>query len=373
MRTVPLLVGTLILAGTAAAQQPRPGTRVTVAPTPRAYSAWSSNGDDDTRAVLGISTTSSGERDTLGLLVNSVTSGSPAEKAGLEEGNRIVAINGANLKLATVDAGEQDMQGLMSRRLEREMRKVKAGDEVELKLYVGGQAKSVRVKTIAAEDLPGRSARLTTAERRDAQENRAVVGLNLNASGSRRDTLGALVVSVAQDGPAEKAGIYEGDRVAAVNGVSLRVAKDDAGDPMVANAKVSRFRREMEKVKPGDDVQLIVVSGGQSRTVRVKASTAKDTYKNERGTHFYFGNMGETGFMMPPMPPMPAMPVMPAMPPMPPMPAFGGQHFDFDSDSESEMDDAPMVIHLPPRGEIESRVRAKIAPVLMRLRERSIV
>src|SRR6185437_1738351 len=57
------------------------------------------NGEDSNRAVLGISTRSTGKRDTLGLLVESITSGSPAEKAGLEEGDRIASVNGVNLKL----------------------------------------------------------------------------------------------------------------------------------------------------------------------------------------------------------------------------------------------------------------------------------
>jgi hypothetical protein len=40
------------------------------------------------------------------------------------------------------------------RRLNRELEKVKAGDEVELRLTRGGQARTVRVKTVAQKDLP---------------------------------------------------------------------------------------------------------------------------------------------------------------------------------------------------------------------------
>ena len=42
--------------------------------------------------MLGVSTGSSGKRDTLGLFIESITEGSPADKAGLEEGNRIASI-----------------------------------------------------------------------------------------------------------------------------------------------------------------------------------------------------------------------------------------------------------------------------------------
>ena len=51
--------------------------------------------DDETRAVIGISTSNGSARDTLGVLVSSVHAGGPAEKAGIEEGNRIASISGA--------------------------------------------------------------------------------------------------------------------------------------------------------------------------------------------------------------------------------------------------------------------------------------
>ena len=58
----------------------------------RTYS-YDSRYDDRDRAAIGISTSSGGMRDTLGLLVSSVTAGGPADKAGIEEGNRLMSIN----------------------------------------------------------------------------------------------------------------------------------------------------------------------------------------------------------------------------------------------------------------------------------------
>ena len=54
--------------------------------------------DHRDRAFLGVSTGMSGVRDTLGLLITAITAGGPAEKAGLEEGNRIAAINRTSLR-----------------------------------------------------------------------------------------------------------------------------------------------------------------------------------------------------------------------------------------------------------------------------------
>ena len=276
---------------------------------------YSTDDDESDRAVLGVSTASNaGKRDTLGVMVQSVTAGGPAEKAGIEEGDRIAAINGVSLRLSPEDAGEPDMGGLMTHRLRREMEKVKPGATVELAVWSGGQTKTVRVATVAADSLSSRRVRLDRA----TMEERAVLGLNVSASGSRRDTLGALVSAVATDGPAEKAGIVEGDRIAAINGVDLRVAREDAGDAWASGVKLNRFQRELRKVKAGDAVELRVVTAGQPRTVRVTAVKAKDVYKQraDGGVRFRFGefadgmDFGEQGFTMP-MPPIPPMPPVP--------------------------------------------------------------
>lgn len=239
-------------------------------------------GDPD-RPMIGVSTRSSGQRDTLGLLVESVTRDGPADKAGIEEGDRLVSVNSVNLRLSPADAGEPDMEGIANRRLVRELQKLKAGDEVELRVYRDGNTRTVRVKTVAAEELNRSSfARTGTFSRLSA--DRAVLGLSLGGSGSRRDTSGVLVVGVANDGPAARAGIDEGDRVAAINGVDLRVAREDAGDGQATNARINRLHREMEKVKAGDEVELRVYSAGQVKTVRVEAAKASDV----QGEGFFF-------------------------------------------------------------------------------------
>ena len=287
--------------------------------------------DDGDRAMLGVSTTSDGRRDTLGLLISSITPGSPAEKAGLEEGNRIASINGVSLKLAREDAAESDMSGTMTRRLTREMRRVKVGDEVSLEIYAGGRARAVKVKTVAADDL-------SPMKREWAdEEERGVIGVSLSSSGSKRDTLGVFVSSVTEDGPAERAGVTEGDRIASINGVDLRTPKEDAGDGWVSSARVQRLQREVRKLKAGQTVDLSVVSGGRSRTVKVTLAKAKDL-RRDRNFGFSIGD-GDGFLAMPPMSPMPPGMLMAPMPPHAPgsprMHLFrGGDDFNFEFDGE---------------------------------------
>ena len=239
--------------------------------SPRAGQYSYSTSLDENRAVIGVSTSAGSSRDTLGVLVASVTPGGPAEKAGIEEGNRIASVNGVNLKLAPVDVGDWDMANAMTRRLTRELGKLKPGDEAELRVYGGGQTRTIRVKTVASDSLY-RSTRLTRADR----DERAALGVSLG-SGSKRDTLGVLIMGLDDDGPAAKAGLEEGNRIAAINGVDLRVSQDDAGDEFISSAKVARLQRELEKVKAGDEVTLRIYAGaGRMRDVRVKTVAASD-------------------------------------------------------------------------------------------------
>jgi len=121
---------------------------------------------------------------------------------------------------------------------------------------------------------------------------------------------------VVDSSPAARAGLEEGNRIAAINGVNLRVAHEDADDPGVGSAKAQRLHREVSQLKVGDNVTLRVYANGQWRDVTMKVARAGDLPKSRRMT--YFGDM-----MMPPMPAMPAMPSMPSMPVLPPTPPTG--------------------------------------------------
>lgn len=259
----------------------------TIRPRAGGGQAYTLTTRDDDRPRIGVATGPGGKRDTLGLLVTDVTRGGPAEKAGIEEGDRLVSVNGVNLRLSAVDLEDDEMLGLGTRRLVRELGKVKAGDEVDLRVYREGQTRSVKVRTVTAEELSPQ--RVTVTSMRRESDERASLGIGMGMSGSRRDTLGVLIASVVDDGPADKVKVEEGDRIAAINGVDLRVSAPDAGDWSVSSSRMRRLTREMEKVKAGDEVELRLVRGGQARTVRVKTVAAKDLPGGNRMS-FFFGD-----------------------------------------------------------------------------------
>src|SRR5436309_1603479 len=95
------------------------------------------------RAVIGLGTTSAAtSRDTIGILVRSVDEGSPAEKAGIEEGSRIASINGVDVRGTNQRDSNDDFFNFRPTnlsRLEREMARVKPGDDVDLRVYYNNQ------------------------------------------------------------------------------------------------------------------------------------------------------------------------------------------------------------------------------------------
>ncbi|MDB4877164.1 MAG: hypothetical protein JWM41_3610 [Gemmatimonadetes bacterium] len=281
---LPTVLATSAMISSLQAQDPRitrVGPRTVLAPDGRFFMSSA----DEPRAVIGVSTSNSTtSRDTLGVLVSSVRSGSPAEKAGIEEGNRIAAINGVSLKLAAADVGDDQMAGVLSRRLSRELDKLKAGDEVELRLYANGQNKTVKVKTIAPADLYE-----SRVSRR--AEDRATLGVNLAVTGSPRDTLGVFVLSVEEGSAAAKAGIEEGARIASINGVDVRGHRPSDDDDFVfRSSNVNRLEREVSRLKPGDDVDLRVYVNGQARNVKFKAGRMSDLPRRNRAVTIVGGD-----------------------------------------------------------------------------------
>jgi len=127
-----------------------------------------------------------------------------------------------------------------------------------------------------------------------AMANRAALGLELRTTGTRRDTLGVFVEAVTPKGPAESAGIIEGDRIAAINGVELRTAAGDVDDSYTNGLAAHRLGREVQKLTPGTRVTLRVYSGGRFRDVQVTAGKASDLM---RLSHFNFRVPGPGGMM----------------------------------------------------------------------------
>jgi S1-C subfamily serine protease len=281
------------------------------------------------RAVLGVMLGEGSSADTAGVRLESVEPNGPAAKAGLKAGDVITQINGVSLKVAKEDAEDLALAGLAQRRLQRVMAKAKPGDEVALQVRSGSTSRSVTVKAVSPDALQDNDTRIVERvitrgpdgqiiERRSGAP-RGMVGMSIGGAGNRRDTLGLFINSVVTGGPAEKAGIVEGERIAAVNGVDVRVPREDTDDEQSLSARVERFVREVQKVEPGKTLSLRVYGNGRYREVTVTAAAATDF--PQEGLQIRMGD-GEFRVRTP----------RPPMPPMPPTSPRQPRVFEFNSD-----------------------------------------
>jgi S1-C subfamily serine protease len=107
-----------------------------------------------------------------------------------------------------------------------------------------------------------------------AGETVTLLGIGVSFSGADRDTLGVLVTSITPGGPAEQAGINQGNRLGEINGVSLRLDAADVGQPGASDLVFRRLTRAMRTVRPGGEVRVRAYSGGRYRTVAIQTATA---------------------------------------------------------------------------------------------------
>ena len=129
------------------------------------------------------------------------------------------------------------------------------------------------------DDWGARQVRSTsnTSSANTEPDSRMLLGLVLAPSGTDRDTLGLLVTAVTKSSPAERAGIDEGNRLAEINGIDLRVQPSDVGDRNAGDAPQRALARALRSVRPGDDVSLRVFGAGRMRSVNLQAAGAPPT------------------------------------------------------------------------------------------------
>jgi serine protease Do len=131
-----------------------------------------------------------------GALVSDVTSGGPAEKAGIRSGDVIVAFNGKEIR----DEHE----------LPQAVASTKPGKTVDVRLLREGKEMTIAVTIAEMEGEPG-----APAGARDQSENLGLMVQDITPEIAQRfgieNTKGVLVGGVADGSPAEDAGFNEGD------------------------------------------------------------------------------------------------------------------------------------------------------------------
>ena len=171
---------------------------------PLSSAAQTTTADADPRALLGIEVSMSGTgRDTLGVLVSSVVSGSPADRAGIHERDRIAEVNGMSVRVSPEDVGSTDAQELVHRRLARELGALRPGDAVTMRVFASGRFRTVTVRVEEPEDAgpPAREAQPTLldviATLRETQSQLHDL-VATERAGAVRDTLAQAALELAE-------------------------------------------------------------------------------------------------------------------------------------------------------------------------------
>ena len=174
-----------------------------------------------------------------GALVSDVTSGGPAEKAGIRSGDVIVAFNGKEIR------DEHDLPQIVA--------SIKPGKTLDVRLLREGKEMTVPVTIAEMEGEPGKP-----AGAHELPKNLGLTVQDISPEIAQRfeieNTKGVVVTGVEDGSPAEDAGFNEGDIIRAI----LRQNKRNP----VTNA--AEFAKLVKKFQ-ADKTILFLVERGDAR------------------------------------------------------------------------------------------------------------
>lgn len=233
-----------------------------------------------------------------GFLVTDITSGSPADKAGIRGGYKIDDIDGMEVRLGGdivigIDNNTvRKIDDILSY-LEREK---KAGDDVQLSVLRDGKLLQTLPTTLAIR--PSLTSQIQQSSQQEQQQDQnegkpAWLGLSgtevipdiAQAMNLSSDTKGFLVTEIVADGPADKAGILGGYKIENINGNEIALG----GDIIVRMDNVTVTTPESistylsNEKHAGDTVQLGIIREGQSNHVNMTLGEIPQSLQDGQG------------------------------------------------------------------------------------------
>ena len=184
-----------------------------------------------------------------GVIINDVVADAPADEAGLEEDDIIIAFNGAKVY------DEEELRDLLSER--------RRGDEITLTVMRGDDEKDFAVVVENRSPAPlADIARLRPRSRsplspkhysyRYSSDSKSYIGVSmidvteqLGAFFGASDGDGVLISEVEEDSPADKAGLKVGDLIVEIKGEAVRRSGD--------------VQEVIHDSEAGDEVEVIVL------------------------------------------------------------------------------------------------------------------
>ncbi len=220
--------------------------------TPRAASRANRDEKQEGYLGIGLSDLSDEQKEkhsiSEGAYIANISEGSPADKAGLKEGDIVTAFDGKPVA---------DAAGLQER-----VRKTEPGKEVPVEVLRKGGLETVNVKLAEREESEELFGNFPQTQEpfqmyRWNNERSAFLGvsaepLSRRAADSLKTDGGARIVTVERNSPAYKAGLRKGDIITSVDGEEIRTPND--------------LSKIVEGKKPGDAVEIQFLHRGTKRT-----------------------------------------------------------------------------------------------------------
>jgi len=169
-----------------------------------------------------------------GVLVTQTYKGDPADKAGIKEGDVIIAVDGKPIA--------------SSHELSRTVAEAGVGSKMTITLLRDGREKEVRVKLAKRSDTEPTMARGETRSDDLGLQVREVNPDIADRLGLDEDTRGVIVTGVDPNGKAAEADIRQGDLIVEINRKPIESLED--------------YRSQMERIEKGDTVQMLLRRGG---------------------------------------------------------------------------------------------------------------
>jgi S1-C subfamily serine protease len=216
--------------------------------------------------------------DQRGALVSTVTSGGPADKAGLKGSDKSVQIEGSAIKVGgdVITAMDGETIKSMDDLIATLASNYQVGQKATLTVLRNGKEQSIDITL---------GARPTTTETTQANQPQqpqssgqvylGIVGLNLTSELAKamnvpEDQAGVLIQQVEGGSPADKAGLQGSFKPTTISGQRVLIG----GDIIVkingqAVTNMEDLRSQLTQSKPGDEITVTVLRDGNNKDVKV--------------------------------------------------------------------------------------------------------
>jgi serine protease Do len=189
--------------------------------------------------------TSFSMKDSKGALVSDVKEDSPADQAGLKQGDVIIEYQGILIEDGVA--------------LQRMVTRTPVGSEVPVKVMRDGRARDLTVRVGEQPELEKAAKKVESGEHDYALAGLSVEDLNQNTArelGIKGKAQGVVVTSVDPDSGAERAGLVPGDVIQEVNQRPVKSVKE--------------FEKVSSDLKKGDSILMLVNRRGGSLFLSAK-------------------------------------------------------------------------------------------------------